>query len=286
MAKYGIIDKNTGKVVSTYEYYRMQSINLEPEQIQFELLESNGEHGLDEKAYFWDGSSIVFDINYTKFNPIAKNLKIYRFITNAKDNYRLHDVPKGHDYKRGLSTTLFPKHTFNKGELNKTEYFSDEAMTDLIIKVNMTYTRDIMGFATERTTTRIWIREDDTEHPDAKITKKVYGQGTLAPIEEGIRRRGNIVKGLQMPVLGMLLNTLPAKDGESEQERQERCIMLGRRFLAHYKEDFTMFIEDSNRKIYKEMVECTDFWMDTVIDQNGTTIRAYVLNELNIGGLM
>lgn len=284
MSKYGIINKVTNKMVKTYTHTRMKSIKISNDEIQFELLEANGDHGLDERAYSWDGTQIVFDSNYVPFDPTQKHLKIYRYIQNSND-YRLFDVPKGHDYKRGLTDTLFPKEYFNHGEMYKSEYFSDEAQTDLVIRVDILYTRDAMGFATNRTTTRTWILEDGTEHPDTKVTTKVYRMGTLGPIEEGIRRRGNIVKGLQMPILGMMIGTISAKDGESEPERQTRCVMLGRRFLEQHKNSFTMFTEDSNRQIVEDVSEATDFWIDAIVDAQGGTIREYIIEALNIGGL-
>ena len=213
------------------------------------------------------------------------HLKVYRYIQDANKKYRLSEVPKGHNYSSGLTDTLYPKRHFNQGELYKVEHFSDEARTDLIIRVDIVYTRDALGFALDRTTTRTWIKENGEDHPNTKVTRKVYHQGTLDPIEEGIRRRGNIVKGLQMPILGMMMATISTKSGESEPERQARIVKLGRKFLAENKEDFTMFTEDSNRQIVDNVKESTDFWIDNIIDANGTTIRLYILAQLDIGGL-
>jgi hypothetical protein len=284
MKKFAIINKDTNKVRLTYTHTRMKSMKIETNEVQFELLVSNGEHGLDELAYSWDGSAVIFDSEYIPFDPKQKWCKIFRYIPEPND-YNKRVPPVGHDYMRGLDTTLFPKDYFNKGELYKMEYFADDDLTEIIIEVNIVYERDAMGFATKRTTTRSWYLEDGTISPDTKVTVKIYRQGTLGPIEEGIRRRGNIVKGIQMPILGMMLATITTKSGESEPERQARCITLGRRFLEQNKVAFTNFIEDSNRQISQDVEESTDFWIDNVIDDNGTTIRGYVISSLDIGGL-
>ena len=168
----------------------------------------------------------------------------------------------------------------------KTEYYANDDLTDLVLKVDINYIRDSLGFAQERTTTRTWIKENEESHEDVKTTKKYYRQGTLSPIEEGVRRRGNVIKGLQMPILGMMMATIPPQQNENEEARKSRIIKLGRKFLAENKEKFTFFVEDSNREIVEDVQESTDFWIDNIIDAQGTTIRAYIIAQLSIGGLV
>lgn len=283
MKKFAIIDTIKNKVIRTYTGNRMKNLSLKINQEQFEMKESNGTYWYDEKAYSWNSSSNIeeFDTNYVPFDPESKFCKIYRFIPESYRYVKNH-APIGHDYKVGLTTTLFPKRYFNKGELYKVEYFSDEAQTDLVVNVDINYTRDALGFATERTTTRTWYREDGTAHPDIKVTKKIYANDTLSQIKEGIKRRGNVVEGLQMPVLGSMLATVAAKSGETEPERQGRILLMGRKFLADYKEEFTNYIQDSNKEILSKITAANDFWLENVIDVNGTTIRDMILFELTI----
>jgi hypothetical protein len=155
-------------------------------------------------------------------------------------------------------------------------------MSDLVIVVDIVYDRDSLGFAAKRTTTRTWICEDGTEAAPKKITEKIYSLDSLSQIQEGIQRRRNIVESLQMPVLGSMLATIPAKVQESETERQSRILTSGRRFLAAHKRSFTNFIEDSNKIIITDIQNADDFWLDNIIDQNGTTIRSLIITCLSI----
>lgn len=124
-----------------------------------------------------------------------------------------------------------------------------------------------------RTTRRTWIREDGTEHETVKISVKEYD--ALAQIKEGIRRRGNIVDGLQIPVLGMMIATV-------QDMSQTDIILLGRDFLKKYQNEFIAFTHESNAAILTAIQNAQDEWLDNVVDANGTTIRMYILNELNI----
>ena len=179
----------------------MKGEKLSPEEVQFEMSSDRGEYYLGHRSYTWENDQVSYIVGYKPYIIQDHFLKIYRYIKDANKTYRLTEVPKGHDYKRGLTISLYPKDYIEYGELYKTEYYANEDLTDLVLKVTVEYVRDQMGFAQERTTTRTWIKENEEEHPDTKVTKKYYRVGTLSPIEEGIRRRGNIVKGLQMPIL-------------------------------------------------------------------------------------
>lgn len=244
----------------------------------YKALTVNDEHYTGMVAHNPDESDVV-----SLVKECADCCKILRYIPNPE--WELGVAPIEHNYITGLITRLFAKRTFVQGELQRIDWYADEMETDLVIRVEVVYERDAVGFATRRTTTRTWIKEDGTDASPQKITIKNYTSDMLGQIDEGVRRRGNLVKGIQMPVMGMLLATISAKDGESEIERQSRIILLGRKFLSDNKKYFTAFTEDSNREIVNVIEGSTDFWMDNVIDGNGTTIRQYLVNELNIGGI-
>lgn len=197
--------------------------------------------------------------------------KLYRFMDITTSNE--YDAPRGHNYVLGLNTKLFPVRTFVQGELQAVDWYSDIEKKDLVLKVRIEYTRDPLGFALTRTTTRTWLREDGTEHEWTKISIKEYDM--LAQINEGIRRRGNIVKGIQKPVLGMMIQTIQDKSATE-------VILMGREFLKKYQSDFTAFQNDSNSGILTAISQASEEWLDNQIDGNGTTIRMYILNELNI----
>jgi hypothetical protein len=99
-----------------------------------------------------------------------KNIKIYEY-TDCREDFR--EV----NYKTALRTRLFPKKTFDQGELQKVEYyatFDGTTYSDPVLKVDVTYTRDSQGFASSRTTTRTWYYTDGTEIDETKVTQKYY----------------------------------------------------------------------------------------------------------------
>mgnify|MGYP003113399262 CR=1 FL=1 len=201
-------------------------------------------------------------------NP--RHCKLYRFmdVTNCNE----YDAPRQHNYVLGLNTKLFPKRKFVQGELQTIHWYSDIEKEDLVLKVIIEYTRDGLGFATTRKTTRTWIREDGSEHEWTKVSIKEYDM--LAQINEGVRRRGNIVKGIQMPVLGMMMQTIQDKSSTE-------VILMGRDFLKKYQSDFVAFQNDSNAGIITEITNATEEWLDNPIG-GGATIRTYIINELDI----
>ena len=211
-----------------------------------------------------DTSLLVEDI----LNP--RHCKLYRFmdISSSKE----YDAPRGHNYVLGLNTKLFPVRTFVQGELQSVYWYSDIEKKDLVLKVEATYNRDLLGFALTRQTIRTWLREDGTEHGWVKISIKEYDM--LAQINEGVRRRGNIVKGIQMPVLGMMIQTIQGKS-------QGEIILMGRDFLKKYQSDFTAFQNDSNAGIISQIQNATESWLNNQIG-GGATIRTYIIGQLDI----
>jgi hypothetical protein len=271
----GVLDKSNNKTVYTYSHNRYKTFSeyMDTNFIQYEITE-----GTDEKAYSWNGNAVVFDENYTPFNPQNKHAKIYRYI--GETNYRKYDAPIEHNYICGLSTTLFPKRTFVRGELQKVEWYADQACTDLVLEVDISYTRDSLGFALNRTTTRKWKNEDNTDNHKVKTTNKDYTINQLEQINEGIRRRDNIINGLQMPVLGMMIATkdqAASLTGKTDQE----IILAGRDFLKSHKVSFQSFIDESHQQIQTDITNDASDWLNNLIDAT-TTIRAYVLNEINV----
>jgi hypothetical protein len=202
-----------------------------------------------------------------------RHCKLYRFMDTTMTSET--EAPRGHNYVLGLNTKLFPVRTFIKGELQSTYWYGDEAHKDLVLKVEVIYTRDQLGFATRRITTRTWLREDGTEHEDKKLSIKTYD--SLAQIKEGIKRRGNIVDGLQIPVLGLMMQVV---DNMTSSE----ILILGREFLKQHQTSFIAFVNESNHSVIYDMLDAQDEWLDIEVFP-GLTIRGYILNELNIYGI-
>lgn len=280
--KFGIFNTELNLVTRAYDHSRKKGLDISENEIHFEM-DITKPNGRDEKAYIYSSETneVQYDESYVPFDKNELIPKIYRYVED-KSLHNLRVAPVGLDYITGLTTKLYPKRTFNKGELNLVEWYGDEEKTDLILKVEIDYTRNPLGFADYRTTTRTWYLENGEEASPKKITKKKYSDDMLGQIEEGIKRRGNLVKALQIPVLGSMLATIQIRTDENEQQRQNRVLLLGRQFLAQHKSSFTNFIEDSNKDIIGEVEGSADFWLDNVIDQNGTTIRKMIIHSLTI----
>ena len=116
-----------------------------------------------------------------------KYAKIYRYMTDDPPHCKL-EAPIDHNYITDLTIRLHPKRTMVKGEVQKVEWFSDEATTDLILKVDINYTRDPLGFALDRTTIRTWINEDETIHT---VTSGTPEDGTSGVFDSGIMDAGS-----------------------------------------------------------------------------------------------
>lgn len=199
--------------------------------------------------------------------------KIYRYIQSPDTPYEI--PPKGHNYVNGLVTKLHPKRTFVQGELQKVEWFADNQETDLVVCVTIEYQRDPIGFALNRTTTREWIMEDGTPHPDKKVTKKYYDD--LAQIKEGEARRSNIISGLQKPILGFLIASEPNTPAP-------QLVLQGREFLKSYQPDFLSFINESHKGVLTRLQNDSEHtWLDNQTQIPNTTIRQYLLSQLDLG---
>lgn len=204
-----------------------------------------------------------------------EDCKIYDYLNDFRGDKTA--APKTVDYVRGLTIKLFPKRTMVQGEIQKVEWYSDEALTDKIVQADIVYARDTAGFADSRTTTRTWYRKDGSAHPDTKLSKKLYSTEPMAKVAEGKRRRGNIIDHVEANVAGMLLAT--------ETGDEQTILDMGRNFINTYQSEIAVFIEASRQDIHAAVLADTTYaWLDNLIDAT-TTIRAWVLNELNIWGL-
>jgi hypothetical protein len=257
----GMIDKRDNGTVLYYRGSDVISYDTEP-----------------QSGYTEDATLNPGELTLIKEEPDW--VKIHRFILVS--NYSKDVAPIDHNYKSGLVTTLFPKREFFHGELQRVCWFADKSFTDLIIEVNIVYTRDPLGFPIERVTTRTWFCEDGTPAPLTKITEKEYAHDPILQLKEGIIRRGNLVTNLTASVMGMMMATIPANAGESELERQGRVVVTGRNFLALYKQEFNNFIDDSNKEVITAITNAQDAWLAYPNPYSPTTtIKDYILFELN-----
>jgi hypothetical protein len=217
---------------------------------------------------------------------IPPNVKIYRYI-NDTVYHDLSKPPKEHDFIVGLSIKMHEKVTMVKGEVQKKEHYANfdgTTYSDLIVVEDIVYNRNALGFAVSRTTTRKWICEDQSVHPDTKISLKYYSANDQ--IEEGITRRGNLIKSIQQPVMGLIAFAWY----QNPYAVNTAVILEGRKFLLEYQQEFNAFVNESNKAI----IECLSTtsnpryadvtkwsWIDSMTPY-GVTIRQYIVSQLTI----
>jgi hypothetical protein len=232
----------------------------------------------------------------TNFVDSDPSQKVPKIIGMAKEySKHFHAI----NYIKGLNQSLIPKRTVVQGEVVKVEWYKslDAQMqpTDLVLKVDITYTRDATGFATSRVTTRTWINLDESENEDTKVSNKYYFVNPSDMIDEGLRRRKLLVSSIQIPTLTAMTEALMPL-GYS----QEACVLKGRAFMDDYENDFNKFVDNSStitdpaspdvgmksivvRLRDEDKLDYVE-WLDKAPPSLGgtTTIRQYLMNEFSI----
>jgi hypothetical protein len=234
-------------------------------------------------------------------NPEDSIPKIYDMVRAEARHKHLHNI----DYKKDINSglTLIPKRTVTQGEVTKVEWYKtldgNQVPTDLVIIVDIAYTRDTTGFATFRTTARTWINRDGTENSDKKYTTKFYFVNPSDMITEGLKRRKLLVSSIQIPTLTFMMEVLMPLG-----HTQQSVVLKGREFMDDYDGDFNRFVENSStitnpadpnvgRKSIIVQLEDNavdgrnatyNAWLDLAPGSLGgmTTIRQYLINEFNI----
>jgi hypothetical protein len=214
----------------------------------------------------------------------SKEPKIYR-LSGYHNNFQEIDY---------TILNLYPRRYFNKGELYKCEWFRDRDLTDMVLVVDIEYTRDWVGFALSRATTRTWVNNDNTLNPFTKVTIKDYTINDGETIAEGKARRGALVDNIQMPMLSAMHEAL------LPQGWQSLDIMLnGREFLDEYDAEFNKFVKNSSTVTKKSdpdygmktiVVKFRDeqnpdyvAWLDVpLVSLDGQTIRTFLISEFSI----
>lgn len=214
--------------------------------------------------------------------------KIYRYLDEGDAESRDPLVPPfPYNYNTGLTRRLHPKRIFDHGEMQRVEFYADATpqpngsviYDDLVLTEDYVYVRDSVGFAESRTLTITWYREDETPHPNTKLMEKIYPLDER--MQEGKRRRGNVVDNLSLTVSGLLLMTELANNGGD----QQATLDMGRALLADYAVEIDNFVEASIQTLYTRLLAETNYaWLDNDIG-GGTTIRMVMLNEINIWSL-
>lgn len=232
------------------------------------------------------GDKTVLDGLVSAHVNVLPTVKIKALAKGKAQSKHFHNI----DYTKDLTQSLYPKRTFVQGELQKVEWFADQALTDKILQVDISYIRDSLGFAVSRTTTRTWYRSDGSAAPETKVTDKLYTINLNEQIVEGHKRRQNIVDGVQIPVMGFLMET------QSPALTAGQIVLLGRDFLNKMEPYFDRFVKNSSSITdtqdpnfgKKEIVvefenNIVDTWLDDLPTAlGGATIRQWLIGEFSI----
>lgn len=233
------------------------------------------------QSTLYDFFSNFTDIdNTSEFEP-----KILSLVSDSVRGVHFHDI----EYTKQVKPNLYPKRTKVKGEVQKVQWYADAALTDLVLEVDIVYTRDVQGFATDRTTTRKWVMNNGNFHADTKVTTKKYNINIEDQIVEGKTRRRNIVNIVQLPVMSFLIET------ETPGMSVPEILLMGRAFMDTMELHFQKFIDNSStvtdpldpdfgkKQIVVAFEDATDSWMEnTPAALGGATIRQYLIGEFSI----
>jgi len=237
--------------------------------------------------------------NFVDTDPALKVPKIYDYVVGSSSNKHHFAI----NYKTELTRTLIPKRTIVRGEVQRVEWFAslDASLnpTDKIIDVQITYVRDVTGFAQSRTTTRTWINKDGSDNEEVKITSKYYFINPSDMIDEGLKRRKLLVNNLQMPMVKFMCEVLMPLG-----YTQQAVILIGRKFMDDYETEMNNFVENSStitdpadedfgKKSIVVKIENNamggpnadyNLWLDKAPPSLGglTTIRQYLIAEFSI----
>lgn len=213
---------------------------------------------------------------------VTSQPKIYDYTVSSDDHRVL-------NYTTGLLKKLFPARTFVQGELQKVEWYAEESQTDLILTVDIVYNRDTQGFAVDRTTTRTWKNKDGSDNDKNKVTKKVYD--TPGKINEGKRRRGNLIDILTNNMMGFMIETMAVDPTDPVEVAS--IIDQGKDFMKHYQVEISAFVTEGHVSLKDALnTDANDgtngtpdhTWLDNLPASLGgsTSIRTYAVNELTL----
>lgn len=249
--------------------------------------ENGREEGVDYSGQVWTVAGDSHAELIDELDDPSTDLKIFRYVATDR-GWNRKSPPIDVDYKTGLNRRLYRKESFVHGELRSVELFDATntgadgwpAYTDLIVREDMTYVRDGIGFARSRTTTITWYLESGDAHETQKTLHKMYSP--LESQKEGITRRGNIIDQLSLVVGSIMIQVLPTNETYPDAQAK---LEVGRMWMQQNKLALDMFVQASKRDIVGIVKHATESWLDVVIDVHGTKIRDLIINEVDIWGI-
>lgn len=230
------------------------------------------------KAVFTQGLSTqeteVFNSIVSSHNDAVRTFRIYDYVADTL-NKRI--FPGFINYKTGLTTRLHPKHDIVRGELRKTVYYADSDGVNFyvpVLEVNFTWHRDASGFCYRRDSSISYYMNDGSINEQTKDMIKFYNE--QESIEEGRRRRQNIVNDITLQLLSMLNQTVTGYSAEA-------ILQMGRDWFKLNKTDVETFVEASDKTIYTVILNDSTWWMNNVVpDTGGLTIRNIMYDKAQV----
>ena len=210
-------------------------------------------------------------LNYYTRQEGEKYYLIYDYIKEGIHNIK--SIPYEVDYNL---LGLHKKRTFVKGELQKIEYFanydpSTQTHSTLILREERSYIRNADDYLDHRILTITWMFNDETEGQQKQTTKFYAIEEAVA---EGKRRRENIVNSLKFSTVALIAQTQQITIIAAEDAAKP--------FLRSIITDIDLFVAGDKDPLIDNITNnTTDSFLDDVIDENNTTIRMYLLGELN-----
>lgn len=169
------------------------------------------------------------------------------------------------------------KRTFNKGELERVEYYenfvpSSNTYTVKVIEEICTYYR-INQMLSRREMKINWMLDDGTTGYTRNTTKYYT---LIEAIQAGETRRANLISDLKINVIGLLMQFSGASSVMAQQ--------VGTPFLDTYSTEISKFIQGFEQQLKDSIATDTTFnWLNLVIpNTGGMTIRQYLISELTI----
>jgi hypothetical protein len=204
-------------------------------------------------------------------------IRTYRIYDHVADTFDETVFPGFINYKTGLIARLHPVHTIVRGELKKTVYHanSDGVNYDTpVLEVSFTWYRDSSGFCLRRDSKIAYYLNDGSIAEETKDLIKYYNE--QESIEEGRRRRQNIVNDLSLTLIGMLQMTVTGKT-------DEEILQLGRDWLKANKTDIETFVEASDKTIHNVILNDLTWWLYNIVpNTGGLTIRTIMYDKAQV----
>jgi hypothetical protein len=201
-----------------------------------------------------------------------------------------------------LIVPLHPKRVTVKGEVTQVTWYRDAVfngasvdLTTPVLRADIAYTRTAAGFALWRVVNRTWFNRDGSENTEVKTTQKFYIINPNETMDEGTKRRRNLVQSVQAPVIEMMKQVLmPLGYDEAS------VLTHGSRFLDEYEDEFSKFVSNSSKvtdpaspdyllkSVVVKLRDEDDIghieWLDKAPALLGgqTTIRNFLINEFSI----